>query len=197
MAKLSNHQILDLAYKVGWREAGDLERVLAIVLAESSGDTTVTSWTGCCHGLMQINTSVHKQWTTEQMKQAEPNMRAGFALWQARKWQPWDSSRGGQLLRGPEARASTATWHASPGVGAQGVGGAIGEAGKAAVDVGVPGLSGAVETAEKARAWITTPANLGRLAMGVLAGAVIVVGVATLLRPAAEEAVKTVAAVKP
>jgi Lysozyme like domain len=196
MAKLSNHEILDLAYRVGWREAGDLERVLAIVLAESSGNTEVTSWTGCCHGLMQINTRVHRQYTTAQMKQAEPNMRAGFALWQQRRWQPWDSSRGGQLLRGPEARLSTATWHASPGAGSEGTKGAVSGA---VPDVAgaIPGLSGALEATEKARSWITTPANLGRLAMAVLAGGAILVGVATLLRPAAEQTVKTIAQVKP
>jgi hypothetical protein len=190
MTKLSNHQILDLAYKVGWRKAGDLERTLAVVLAESSGNTEKENY--CCVGLMAINVLVHKQYTRAQMKDGEANMRAGFALWTASGWTPWNSSRGGQLLRGPEARVSTATWHASPGAGEQGVGGAVGEA-----VGGVPGLSDALQIADRARQWITTPANLGRLALAVLAGAIIIVGVATLLAPAAKEVVDTAAKVKP
>jgi Lysozyme like domain len=195
MAKLSNHQILDLAYKVGWRKSGDLERVLAIVLAESGGQTNVTSYTGCCHGLMQINTRVHTQWTKEQMFDAEANMRAGFALWQKSGWQPWNSSRGGQLLRGPQARASLATWHASPGVGSQGTSGAVGEATGAvtgAVSSAVPGLSDALGAAERLRVWVTTPANLGRLATGVIGAAIIVIGLAVLARPIVEPAAKAV-----
>jgi hypothetical protein len=190
MAKLSNHQILDLAYKVGWRKAGDLERTLAVVLAESGGNTEVTSYTGCCHGLMQINVNSTSK-TPAELKDAETNMREGFRLWSQRGWQPWNSSRGGQLLRGPEARASTATWHASPGVGAEGTPGAI----KGAVP-DIPGVSDTLAIANKARAWITTPANIGRLAVGMIGAVIIVVGLAVLARPLAEQAVKTVAAVK-
>jgi Lysozyme like domain len=196
MAKLSNHQVLDLAYQAGWRKPVDLERALAVVLAESGGRTDVTSYTGCCHGLMQINTRVHKQWTKEQMMDPGANMRAGFALWQQSGWQPWNSSRGGQFLRSPEASASMATWHLSPGVGAQGTPGAIKEA-AGGITGAVPGLSDALAIANRAREWITTPANIGRLAMAVVAGVIIIVGAATLLRPAAEEVVKTAAAVKP
>jgi Lysozyme like domain len=193
MAKLSNHEVLNLAYKVGWRKSGDLERVLAIVLAESGGDTEVTSKTGCCHGLMQINTRVHKQWTTAEMKQAEPNMRAGFALWQQSEWKPWNYSRAGQLLRGPEARASTATWHLSPDIG--GPPGTGIDPGKA-LENAVPGLEGLSGALEKARTWITTPANIGRLAIGVLGAVIIVAGLAVLARPAVESTVKTVSPVK-
>ena len=196
MAKLSNHQVLDLAYKVGWREPADLERVLAIVLAESGGNTEAVSYTGCCHGLMQINTRVHKQYTTAQMHQAEPNMRAGFALWQQSGWQPWNSSRGGQILRRVEAAASLNTWELSPGQGAEGTPGAIKDA-TGAVTGAVPGLSDVLQAGEKVRVWITTPANVGRLAMAVLAGALIIVGVATLLAPAADKVVDTVAKAKP
>jgi Lysozyme like domain len=191
MADLSNHQILDLAYEAGWRKAGDLERTLAVVLAESSGNPDAVSYTGCCHGLWQINTNSTTK-TAAQLKDPKTNAGEAFRLWSSRGWQPWNSSRGGQLLRGPEARASTATWHASPGVGSEGTAGAVAGAVEA-----VPGLSGAIQATEQARAWITTPANLGRLAMAILAGAIIVVGVATLLRPVAEEAVNTVAKVKP
>lgn len=183
MAKLSNHQILDLAYKVGWRKAGDLERVLAIVLAESGGNTEAEN--RCCVGLMQINVLVHKQYTRAEMKQAEPNMRAGFLLWQQSGWAPWKDSRGGQLLRGPEARASTATWHASPGVGEEGTAGAVGS---------IPGVSGigeAVDAANRVTQWITTPANIGRIVMVLLGGIIIVGGVLILARPAAQEAIRT------
>jgi Lysozyme like domain len=190
MAKLSNHQVLDLAYKVGWRKPGDLERVLAIVLAESGGRTDATSYTGCCHGLMQINTRVHTQWTTAQMKDAEANMRAGFTLWQRSGWQPWDSSRGGQILRGPEARASAATWQVSPGVGSEGTKGAISGAVSGVVPGVVPGVSEAVGGFNKVRDWITTPANIGRLAIGVVGAVIIVVGLAVLARPVLEPAAK-------
>lgn len=179
MAKLSNHQILDLAYKVGWRKPGDLERVLAIVLAESGGNTEVTSRTGCCHGLMQINTRVHRQYTTAQMKNAEANMAAGFALWQRSGWTPWNSSRGGQLLRGPEARASAATWQLSPGLGSQGTGGAVGEAAGGVADFA--GLTPLIDAANRTVQWITTPANVGRVLL-VVAGGVLVI--AALIRVA-------------
>lgn len=195
MAHLSNHQVLDLAYQAGWRKTGDLEKTLAVVLAESGGNTEAVSITGCCHGLMQINTNSTTK-TAAQLKDPLTNMQEGFRLWSSRGWQPWNSSRGGQLLRIPEAQASVATWQLSPGLASQGAAGAAGEA-AGAVTSAVPGLSGAIEATEKARAWITTPANLGRLAMGLLAGAIIVVGVATLLRPAAEEVVNTVAKAKP
>lgn len=187
MADLSNHQILDLAYKVGWRKAGDLERVLAIVLAESSGNPNAVSYTGCCHGLMQINTNSTTK-TPQELKDPETNMREGFRLWQSRGWQPWNSSRGGQLLRGPEARASTATWHASPGVGAEGTGGAI-----AGAVPSVPGVSEALGVANRVRDWITTPANLGRIATGVVGVVVIIIGLAVLARPIVEPVAKAAA----
>jgi Lysozyme like domain len=180
MAKLSNHQILDLAYEVGWRKAGDLERVLAVVLAESGGNTEAVSNTGCCHGLMQINVRVHRQYTAAQMKDARQNMQAGFALWRQSGWAPWNSSRGGQLLRGPEARASTATWHASPGVGSQGVGGAIGEAAAGAAGA-IPGFAEVGDALNRTVQWITTPANIGR---AVMVGAGVVLVIAALIRVA-------------
>jgi Lysozyme like domain len=195
MADLSNHQILDLAYEAGWRKSGDLERALAVVLAESSGNPNAVSYTGCCHGLYQINTNSTSK-TPAELKDPKTNTAEAFRLWSSRGWQPWNSSRGGQLLRGPEARASLATWHASPGLGSQGVGGAIGEA-AGAVTGAVPGVSEALGAVEKARAWITTPANLGRLATALIAGVIIVVGVATLLRPAIEKTAQTVSNVKP
>ena len=195
MADLSNHQILDLAYQAGWRKAGDLERALAVALAESSGNPNAVSYTGCCHGLWQINTNSTTK-TAAQLKDPTTNAQEAYRLWSQRGWQPWNSSRGGQLLRGPEARASTATWHLSPGVGAQGTKGAVGEA-TGAVTGAIPGLSDALQAGEKVRAWITTPANVGRLAMAVLAGALIIVGVATLLAPAADKVVDTVAKAKP
>ena len=194
MAKLSNHQILDLAYEVGWRKAGDLERALAVVLAESGGKTDVTSYTGCCHGLFQINTNSTTK-TKAELYDAKTNAQEAFRLWSSRGWQPWVSSRGGQLLRGPEARLSASTWQASPGVGSQGVGGAIGEAGKAAtgaVTGAVPGVGETVQAINKFRDWITTPANLGRLALGIVAGAVILIGIATLVAKPATEVVKAV-----
>jgi hypothetical protein len=195
MADLSNHQILDLAYQAGWRKTGDLEKTLAVVLAESSGNPNAVSVTGCCHGLMQINLNSTTK-TAAQLKDPLTNMQEGFRLWSSRGWQPWNSSRAGQLLRIPEAQASVATWQLSPGVGAQGTAGAAGEA-AGAVTSAVPGLSGAIEATEKARAWITTPANLGRLAMAIIAGAIIIVGIATLIAPVAEKAVDTVAKAKP
>jgi hypothetical protein len=190
MAKLSNHQILDLAYKVGWHDAGDLERVLATVLAESGGNTEVTSYTGCCHGLLQINVNSTSK-TPAELKDAETNMREGFRLWSQRGWQPWNSSRAGQLLRGPEARVATATWHASPGVGAEGTPGAI-----AGAVPDVPGLSDALAIANRARAWIATPANIGRFAVGMIGAVIIVVGFAILAWPIAEPVVKALGAVK-
>lgn len=191
MADLSNHEILDLAYQAGWRKAGDLERSLAVVLAESSGNPNAVSYTGCCHGLWQINTNSTTK-TAAQLKDPKTNAQEAFRLWSSRGWQPWNSSRGGQLLRGPEARASAATWHASPGVGAQGTGGAVGEAVGA-----VPGLSGAIQATEQARAWITTPANIGRLAVGVIGVFVVIAGFVLLVAPVAEKAVNTAAKVKP
>jgi Lysozyme like domain len=193
VAKLSNHEILNLAYKVGWRDADDLTRVLSIVLAESGGNTEATSYTGCCHGLMQINTRVHKQWTTAEMKQAEPNMRAGFALWQQSGWQPWNSSRGGQLLRRPEAIASASTWQLSPDIG--GPPGTGVNPGKA-LENAIPGLEGLSDALEKARKWVATPANIGRLAVGILGAVIIVAGLAVLARPAVESTIKTVSPVK-
>lgn len=178
MAKLSNHQILDLAYKVGWRKAGDLERALAVVLAESSGNTEAEN--RCCVGLMAINVLVHRQYTRAQMKDAEANMRAGFALWQRSGWVPWNASRGGQLLRGPEARASAATWQASPGVGSQGTGGAVGEAAGGVADFA--GLAPLVDAANRTMQWITTPANIGRVLL-VVAGGVLVIAALIRIAP--------------
>jgi hypothetical protein len=88
------------------------------------------------------------------------------------------------------------TWTLSPGVGAQGTGGAVGEAVGGAVgaaaDVAIPGLSGLSEGIEKARAWLTTPANLGRLGMAVVAGAIILIGVATLVVPVVKDTIRDV-----
>jgi hypothetical protein len=185
MADLSNHQILDLAYKVGWRKAGDLERVLAIVLAESSGNPTVTSYTGCCHGLMQINVNSTTK-TPQELKDPETNMREGFRLWQSRGWQPWNSSRAGQILRGPEARASTSTWNVGKAAS-----GAKEKAGEAAGKLpGVSEARDALQIAGRVRDWVTTPANLGRLATGIVGAIIVVIGLAVLARPVIEPVAK-------
>jgi hypothetical protein len=192
MADLSNHEILNLAYSVGWRKAGDLERTLAIVLAESSGNPRAISYTGCCHGLWQINTNSTNK-TPQQLYDPKTNAQEAFRLWTQRGWQPWDSSRLGQIARGPEARASTATWHLSPDIG--GPPGTGIDPGKA-LENAIPGLEGLSQGLEKARAWLTTPANLGRLATGVIGAVIIIAGLVVLARPAVEQTIKTVSPLK-
>jgi hypothetical protein len=56
----------------------------------------------------------------------------------------------------------------------------------------IPGLEGASDALEKLRAWLTTPANLGRLAAGVLGAAIIVVGAVVLILPTVKETIREV-----
>ncbi|MBG0819134.1 transglycosylase SLT domain-containing protein [Planomonospora sp. ID82291] len=90
MPTLKPMQIAGYAWAAGFRGAA-LRTATAVALAESSGRTEVISSTGCCVGLWQINTRVHRQYTTAAMKDPAANARAAWAIsGQGRNWQPWD-----------------------------------------------------------------------------------------------------------
>jgi len=203
VAQLSNFEILDLAYAVGWR-GDELTRALNVVLAESSGNTEAVSSTGCCIGLMQINTKVHTSYSSAAMKNPAANMQAGYALYKADGWRPWNSSRGGQWLRATEANASAVAWNAQRyrrdpartfremlGQDVGQVGAAAGQAVSAATNV-IPGFGEIADAANRLTQWITTPKNIGRIAVGLIGVVVVVGGVLILARPAIEETAKVV-----
>jgi hypothetical protein len=75
--------------------------------------------------------------------------------------------------------------------------GQVGSAVGGAVKDAVPGLSGLVQASEKLRKWVATPANVGRLVVGVIGLVVIVAGFTVLAKPAIDYTAKTIGEVKP
>lgn len=71
----------------GW----DAEQVVWLAQKESSYRPDVINTKGPWYGLLQIGEAEGRQYgaTPDQLLEPETNIRVGYALWQARGWQPW------------------------------------------------------------------------------------------------------------
>ena len=190
MPRISINEGIQHLYNAGFRGA-DLVRATAVVSAESGFKTDAVSWTGCCVGLMQINTEVHRQWSAAEMKDPAANTKAGFSLFQASGWKPWNSSRAGQALYSAMAATMVARFMATNPVQTAGdvAGSAVGSAaGSVANATGIPQ---AIDTLGAIRRWTSTPANWLRVAY-VVSGIALTIGALIVLsKPIIEPAVKT------
>lgn len=155
-----------------------LETAVAVAMAESSGNESAVSWTGCCIGLWQINVQVHP-YTRAAMMNAAENAKAAYAISSGgANWQPWDAYKSkAYLLYLPMARSAAA---ASAGV-ASGVGGGL--------PAPVPEVSTAQSIADvvqypaKVVGWISDRQNVFRIVKTLLGGALVLVAVGILARP--------------
>lgn len=87
---LTYDQVAALALRSGWGGL-DLVTAVAVARAESSFRTKAVSYTGCCHGLWQVNSSVHGT-TAETMFDPLSNGLKAFTIWDAaNSWSPWEA----------------------------------------------------------------------------------------------------------
>lgn len=201
------YQLTQLAYDAGFRESrNELITAVAAAIGESGGNERARGDNGDSWGLWQINLPSHPEYRSnpEQLYDPRTNAAAAYKVYVAagRNFEPfhaWSHASGvKKAALTTAALGGVSIWEASHPAAAIGtaarpateaVSGAVGQA--------TGGVSEALGAVEKARAWITTPANLGRIATAVVAAVIIVVGVATLLRPAIEKTAQTVSNVKP
>jgi hypothetical protein len=183
MAQLSMVQVAEKAWAAGFR-GPELSRAVAVSYAESSGNTDVENY--CCVGLMAINVNVHKQWTREQMKNPDANMQAAYTLWKESGWQPWDSSRGRQLLwRLPAENAASIFMASNPKNIAPNVAGT-------AADSLLPGRGApdALTSLANLGQFFTSGRNWGRIGEVVLGGVLLVIALSILAKPVAAPVIK-------
>lgn len=214
MAK-NPYQLTQLAYDAGFRKSrNELITAVAAAIGESGGNEHALGDGGHSYGLWQIYIPAHPEYASNPTALFDPvtNANAAYKIYVAagRSFEPfhaWSHASGvGKASLTTPALAGVSLWEAShPGaalgasVAPTPLGKAAGAVGGAAQSAGsaIAGASDVLGTAERVRAWITTPANIGRLAIGVGGLVVLIVGFAVLAKPAVETAVKTVAAVKP
>lgn len=100
---LTMNHLAALALRAGWGRARAIEAT-AIGWGESSGLTKAVSYTGCCHGVWQINTQVHP-YTVAAMFDPYQNVGAAKKIYEnAGSWQPW------QAYTGPDGVGSDGPW---------------------------------------------------------------------------------------
>jgi hypothetical protein len=204
------YQLADLAYNAGFqKDEVELTRAVAAALGESGGNERALGDGGKSYGLWQIYIPAHPEYAKnpEQLYDPKTNADAAYKIYVAagrnfgpfHAWSKTNDLRRAQLLI--PATAGVKAWKLAHPAAAFGLEkGTVGKGAAAGVEAAaqsaIPGLSEAAQGVERARAWLTTPANLGRLAIGIGGIVVIIVGISVLLRPAAEQAVKIAGAVK-
>lgn len=106
--KYSADCIAQVAASAGFNKSKEmLSTAVAVALAESSGRTQVSSPTGCCYGLWQINVNVHP-YSKAQMQNPTQNAAAAYSISkQGTDWKPWSAyTNGSYLLYKPTANAA-------------------------------------------------------------------------------------------
>jgi hypothetical protein len=165
-----------------------------IAMAESSGRTDVVNGIGCV-GLWQINqrehVKDHPSWSVGWLKDPMNNARAAATLYRQFGTRPWVSSQ--------------AKWGESAADRVKDVVRAPLDVVTAPVDAALEtarGIARVADAVERAGAWISTPANMVRVAYVAVGGVMVIVAVGQitepLWRPAADavtSAVGTVAGV--
>jgi hypothetical protein len=185
---------VDAAVAAGFRDA-ELIRIVAIAMAESGLNANAHNARGeDSRGLTQVNVNAWPQFRNQNLYDPVVNMRAAMVVktrqgWGA--WSVWKNARA--LLFIPQATGAVGGRGTRAGIAA---GAGAAQAVTGAVGGVASDLSALSDAANRVTQWVTTPANVGRLVVVLVGGIVIIVGVAVLLRPAAEQAVKTVGALK-
>ena len=202
------YQLTQLAYDAGFRATrNELITAVAAAIGESGGnERRVGDRTqGGSYGLWQIHLPSHPEYKSnpEQLFDPRTNAAAAYKIYVAagRSFEPfhaWSRASGPKkAFLTSAALGGVSVWEvAHPGAALGTVVRPAGEAVKGeATEIAqnaAPALSDTLEVAKKVRDWVTTPANIGRLALAVVAGVVIIVGTATLILPTVKETVRDI-----
>lgn len=194
MTVLSPGQIYAYARGAGFTGGAAVEAT-AVALAESSGDSAATSRNpdgGTNVGLMQLDTPGGKGagYSVAQLQDPATNMAVAYKGWTSDGHtftKSWETANNGAA----NAQLSTAQKAAGGSVGSS-----IGDffAGAANQATSGPDILKPLtltEQAGKILAWISTPANWGRVGLVVVGGAVVLVGLAKLTQPVTAPIVRT------
>lgn len=203
------YQLTQLAYDAGFRATrNELITAVAAAIGESGGNERAVGdrSQGGSYGLWQIHLPSHPEYRSnpEQLFNPRTNAQAAYKIYVAagRSFEPfhaWSHASGPRkAFLTTAALGGVSVWEvAHPGA-------AIGtivrpgtekgkeEAGEVASEAVEKVLGPLEEPLKRTRDWITTPANVGRLAMGVVAGVVILIGVATLVAPTVKQTIRDV-----
>lgn len=205
------YQLTQLAYDAGFRETrNELITSVASAIGESGGNERARGDGGDSWGLWQINLPSHPEYKSnpEVLYNPRTNADAAYKVYveAGRSFEPFHawSHAGGpkKAFLTSAALVGVSAWEvAHPGAAlgtiVRPVGGAAQEAAGDIAKNALPGLEGVPEALTRFVKWITTPANIGRVAVGILGGTIIVVGLAVLAKPAVESTVNTIAKAKP
>lgn len=92
---LTYDMVAALAIKSGWPTRELQIEATAVARAESSFRTKAVSYIGCCHGLWQVNSSVHNT-TADEMFDPYKNGLKAYSIYKASgSWQPWEAYTNG------------------------------------------------------------------------------------------------------
>lgn len=211
MSILNNIQLVQLAYDAGFNhDENELVDAVAAAIGESGGNTQARGDGGASWGLWQIHLPSHPEYgnNPQQLFNPKTNAEAAHKVYAAagNNFEPFHALSHASLPKKAELRAkafaSVQLWKvAHPGA-------AFGLAMNPPQNATIPNPFGAaVDVAEavnkigeattKAGQWLSTPANLGRLAIAIGGVIVVIAGIVVLMRPVLEEGIKAVGAVKP
>jgi Lysozyme like domain len=205
------YQLTQLSYDAGFRASrNELITAVAAAIGESGGNERARGDGGDSWGLWQINLPSHPEYkeNPEQLYNPRTNADAAYKIYveAGRSFEPfhaWSHAGGAKkAFLTSAALIGVSAWEVAHPAAALGtVVRPVGEAGKEAVTGAVtgalPGLEGVSDSLGRVGRWLTTPANIGRVAIAVIGAAIIIVGLAVLAKPVAESALDTVAKAKP
>jgi hypothetical protein len=190
------YQLTQLAYDAGFHASrNELITAVASAIGESGGNERARGDNGDSWGLWQINLPSHPEYRSnpEQLYDPRTNANAAYKIYVAagRNFEPfhaWSHASGPKkAFLTSAALVGVSAWEASHPAAALGtVTRPVTSAAGDAVGAATGGISDALGAADRLRGWITTPANVGRLAAGFIGAVVIIVGLAILARPVVE-----------
>lgn len=206
MALKNPYQLTQLAYDAGFTKSGvELTTAVAAAIGESGGNDHALGDGGKSYGLWQIYVVAHPEYAGNPQQLWDPvtNANAAYKIYVAagRSFEPfhaWSHASAAKkaALYGPATLGVQAWMVSHPGAvlgkALAPVGQAAGSAVNQATGGATAGIGDVLGAAERARKWIATPANVGRLAMGIVAAVLIVVGVATLVYPVVTKTIREV-----
>jgi hypothetical protein len=204
------YQLTQLAYDAGFRETrNELVTAVAAAIGESGGNERIRGDRGDSWGLWQINLPAHPEYRSnpEALYNPRTNADAAYKIYveAGRSFEPFHAwshaSAPRKAVLTSLALGGVSLWEvAHPGAALGTVVRPATEKGKeavtGAVQDAIPSAQAALGVAERAREWITTPANIARLATGIVGAVIIVVGLAVLARPVVEDTIKSVSPLK-
>jgi hypothetical protein len=200
MALKNSYQLTELAYDAGFKASRkELNTAVAAAIGESGGNTRARGDNGDAWGLWQISLPHHPEYAKnpEQLYDAQINAAAAYKIYVEanRSFEPFHAyshaSVAKRLFLDQAANVGVTAWELAHPDAAFGL---VTTQGKKEVQEKVIeglGLEGMGEAVERLRKWVTTPANLGRMATAVVGVVIIIVGLAVLARPIIEPVAKT------